>query len=137
GGTTGPPKTYQVTHRQVMLNCLSQATVEATGLSSQDRALPLAPFIHVNGWGLPLACALTGASLVLPVSALNRSRITTRMDAERVTVASAVPTVWYNVCAAISGCKVERPQDLREIMTWGDALPKSVWQSIQNTLKVG
>ena len=136
-GTTGPPKTYQVTHRQVMLNCLSQATVEATGLSSHDRVLPLAPFFHVNGWGLPLTCALTGASLVLPGSDLNPVRITNLMDTERVTAAAAVPTVWYNVCAAIRDGKVERPQELREIMTGGDALPKSVWQSIQNTLKVG
>src|SRR5699024_5945937 len=109
GGTTGPPKTYQVTHRQVMLNCLSQATVEATGLSSVDRVLPLAPFFHVNGWGLPLTCALTGASLVLPGSDLNPVRIAKLMEVERVTVAAAVPTVWYNVCAAIREGKVERP----------------------------
>lgn len=136
-GTTGQPKTYRVTHRSAMLHCLSQATVEATGISSRDRVLPLAPFFHVNGWGLPLTSAMTGASLVLAGGDLQPARVAQLMVAERVTVAAAVPTVWYGVCAAIAEGKAPKPHELREILTGGDALAKSVWQSIQSVLGVG
>lgn len=136
-GTTGSPKTYSVTHRSAILHCLSQATVEATGISSGDRVLPLAPFFHVNGWGLPLTCALTGASLVLAGGDLQPARIARLMVAERVTVAAAVPTVWYGICAAVSAGDAPRPSELREVLTGGDVLAESVWQSITSVLGVG
>ena len=135
-GTTGAPKTYEVTHRAAMLHCLSQASVEATGLSSQDRVLPLAPFFHVNGWGLPLTCALTGASLVLAGGDLKPARLAEVMNAERVTVAAGVPTIWYSVCAAINNGDAIAPGDLREVLTGGDALPEGVWRSLKATLGV-
>lgn len=136
-GTTGRPKSYAVSHRAAVLHCLSQATVEATGLSSSDRVLPLAPFFHVNGWGLPLTTMLTGASLVLAGGDLSPVRIARIMQEERVTVAAAVPTVWFDVCAAIERGEAMRPSALREIFTGGSALPESVWRSIQTTLGVG
>lgn len=136
-GTTGLPKSYEVTHRAAVLHCLSQATVEATGLSSRDRVLPLAPFFHVNGWGLPLTSALTGASLVLAGGDLNPVRVAQVMQKERVTVAAAVPTVWFDVCAAIECGEAIRPTALREVLTGGSPLPESVWKSIRTTLGVG
>lgn len=136
-GTTGLPKSYEVTHRAAVLHCLSQATVDATGLSSQDRVLPLAPFFHVNGWGLPLTAALTGASLVLSGGDLNPARIAKVMQQENVTVAAAVPTVWFDVCAAIERGEATRPSALREVLTGGSPLPESVWKSIRSTLGAG
>lgn len=135
-GTTGAPKTYEVTHRAAVLHCLSQASVEATGLSSRDRVLPLAPFFHVNGWGLPLTCALTGASLVLAGGDMKPTRLIEVMDKERVTVAAAVPTIWYSVCAAIDNGDATAPTELREVLTGGDALPEGVWRSLKSTLDV-
>lgn len=135
-GTTGKPKTYEVSHRAALLHCLSQSSVEATGLSSRDRVLPLAPFFHVNGWGLPLTCALTGASLVLAGGDLHPVRLAEVMDTEHVTVAAGVPTIWYNVCAAISNGDAQVPGDLREVLTGGDALPEGVWRSLKSTLGV-
>lgn len=136
-GTTGLPKSYQVSHRAAVLHCLSQATVEATGLSSRDRVLPLAPFFHVNGWGLPLTAALTGASVVLSGGDLNPARIAMVMEKEKVTVAAAVPTVWFDVCAAVERGEVTRPSALREVLTGGSPLPESVWKSIRSTLDAG
>ncbi|WP_152346224.1 AMP-binding protein [Brevibacterium sp. CFH 10365] len=135
-GTTGAPKTYEVSHRAALLHCLSQASADATGLSSRDRVLPLAPFFHVNGWGLPLTCALTGASLVLTGGNLKPARLAKVMNTERVTVAAAVPTVWYSVCAAINNGEASAPRDLREVLTGGDALPEGVWRSLKSTLGV-
>lgn len=133
-GTTGMPKSYQVSHRAVMLHCLSQATVDAAGVSRKDRVLPLAPFFHVNGWGLPLTCLLTGASLILTGGDLEPERIARILESQNVTVAAGVPTVWHDICAAVVRCELERPTELREVLTGGSLVPKPVWQAIRGTL---
>lgn len=135
-GTTGAPKSYSVSHRAALLHCLSEASVDATGLSSTDKVLPLSPFFHVNGWGLPLTCALTGASIVLAGADVKPARLAGLMDAEAVTVAAAVPSVWFAVCASIATGESVRPSALREVLTGGDALPESVWNSLRTHLGV-
>lgn len=132
-GTTGAPKTYEVTHRAALLHCLSQATVDAAGLSRSDRVLPLAPFFHVNGWGLPLTCALTGASLVLSGRNISPDYLTQVMNDQQVTVAAAVPTVWYTIAEAITAGKADTPTHLREIVTGGDVLHESLYHTLTET----
>ena len=133
-GTTGRPKSYAVSHRAVMLHTLSQATTAASGLHSSDRVLPLAPFFHVNGWGLPLTCALTGASLVLCGGDLAADRVATILSEESVTAAAAVPTVWHDVCAAVAAGHAPRPNRLREVFSGGSAVPQPVVDSVATVL---
>jgi fatty-acyl-CoA synthase len=133
-GTTGQPKTYPVSHRAAMLHTLAQSTVNASGLSDADRVLALAPFFHVNGWGLPLICAMTGASLVLVGGDLDRHRVATVLSAEKVTVAAAVPTVWHDVCSAVASGQAPIPLDLREVVSGGSAVPESLVQAISTVL---
>ncbi|MGH3423110.1 MAG: AMP-binding protein [Nocardioidaceae bacterium] len=134
GGTTGRPKTYEVTHRAALLHALSQATVDATGLSRGDRALPLAPFFHVNGWGLPLTAALTGTSLVLPGRDMGADRLARLIRDERVTVAAGVPTIWHDVCAAVAADPGLRPRDLREVLSGGSPVPLSIVDDVRKLL---
>ena len=117
----------------MVLHTLSQATTEASGLTRADRVLPLAPFFHVNGWGLPLTCALTGASLVLCGGDLAPERVATIIYDEKVTVAAAVPTVWHDVCDAVAGGRAPRPSALREVFSGGSAVPQSVVRSVERT----
>ena len=39
---------------------------DTLGISAPDRVLPVVPMFHANAWGLPYACALVGADLVMP-----------------------------------------------------------------------
>ncbi|MFE5703821.1 AMP-binding protein [Rhodococcus koreensis] len=133
-GTTGRPKSYPVSHRAVILHTLSQATTAASGLHSTDRVLPLAPFFHVNGWGLPLTCALTGASLVLCGGDLAADRVATIIDEESVTAAAAVPTIWHDVCAAVAAGHAPRPSNLREVFSGGSAVPQPVVDAVATVL---
>ena len=133
-GTTGRPKSYSVTHRAALLHTLSQATTEATGLRSDDRVLPLAPFFHVNGWGLPLTSALTGASLVLCGGDLAPARIASILDEESITVAAAVPTVWHDVCSVITAGHAPKPRHLREIFSGGSVVPQPVVDAVASVL---
>jgi fatty-acyl-CoA synthase len=49
---------------------------------------------HVNAWGIPYGAAMTGAKLVFPGPALDGKSVYELIEAERVTFAAGVPTVW-------------------------------------------
>lgn len=134
GGTTGRPKSYEVTHRTALLHALSQASVDASGLSRNDRVLPLAPFFHVNGWGLPLTAALTGSSVVLPGRDMEAKRLARLLRDERVSVAAGVPTIWHDVCAAVGEDSDLRPHDLREVLSGGSPVPRSLVNDVRKIL---
>lgn len=133
-GTTGPPKTYEVSHRAAVLHAVSQATTEASGLSHIDKVLPLAPFFHVNGWGLPLTSAFTGSSLIFCGGNLDAQRLAKILRDEQVTVATGVPTIWYDVCAAVGADPSLEPRDLREVLSGGSAVPQSIESSVKSVL---
>ncbi|WP_406631483.1 AMP-binding protein [Amycolatopsis sp. WGS_07] len=136
-GTTGPAKSYEVTHRDVVLHALSQGAADASGLRAEDRVLPLVPFCHVNGWGLPFVAALTGASLVLPGGDFGPARIAELLSAERITVAAAVPAVWFDVCRHVAELDTVPPFVVREILTGGSAVPCSVVDLVRDVLGAG
>ncbi|QIX27191.1 long-chain fatty acid--CoA ligase [Nocardioides sp. JQ2195] len=133
-GTTGSPKTHTVSHRQALLHCLSQATVDATGLSRKDRVLPLAPLFHVNGWGLPLVSVMVGASLVLPGGDLTPRRLVQVLQEEEVTVAAAVPTVWHDVCEVVLTAPGTKFPALREVLTGGSPVSDWVCSTLRSVL---
>jgi alkanesulfonate monooxygenase SsuD/methylene tetrahydromethanopterin reductase-like flavin-dependent oxidoreductase (luciferase family) len=56
-------------------------------LSERDTILPIVPMFHANCWGIPFACALVGAGLVLPGCSLDALSLTDLLAGERVTFA--------------------------------------------------
>jgi acyl-CoA synthetase (AMP-forming)/AMP-acid ligase II len=62
-GTTGSPKGVILSHRSHWLNAV--AVGWGFGLGERDRYLHTLPIFHVNGWGLPLACAALGVPQVI------------------------------------------------------------------------
>lgn len=62
-GTTAAPKGVVLTHRSHWLNAVSGGW--GFGLGAGDRYLHTLPIFHVNGWGLPLACAALGVPQVI------------------------------------------------------------------------
>jgi acyl-CoA synthetase (AMP-forming)/AMP-acid ligase II len=82
-GTTAAPKGVVLTHRSHWLN----ATVVGWGfgLSEADRYLHTLPMFHVNGWGLPLACAALGVVNVVQRE-VRGEPILERVDREGVTL---------------------------------------------------
>lgn len=96
-GTTGNPKGVVYSHRSAYLHSLSVCTGNALGMSGADVVLPVVPMFHANAWGLPYAAMLAGAALVMPDRFLQGEPLVKLIEAERPTIAGAVPTIWSDV----------------------------------------
>ena len=93
-GTTGNPKAALYSHRSTTLHAYASALPDVMNLSARDAVLPVVPMFHVNAWGIPYSAALTGTKLVFPGPALDGKSIYELLEAEKVTYAAGVPTVW-------------------------------------------
>jgi fatty-acyl-CoA synthase len=96
-GTTGQSKGVIYSHRSLVLHSFACGLDEVFGMSSFDTVLPVAPMFHANAWGLPYACTMLGARLVLPGPNVDAESVLDLMVSERVTIACGVPTVWIGV----------------------------------------
>jgi len=100
-GTTGFSKGVIYSHRALVLHSFACGLGEVFGMSSFDTVLPVAPMFHANAWGLPYACTMLGARLVLPGPHVDPENVLGLMVSERVTIACGVPTVWIGVLEAL------------------------------------
>src|SRR5690242_19300663 len=85
-GTTGNPKGALYSHRSTLIHAYGSALPDALNLSARDVVLPVVPMFHVNAWGLPYACALTGAKLVFPAQHLDGKSLHELFESEKVTM---------------------------------------------------
>src|SRR5579883_2950739 len=93
-GTTGRPKGVVYSHRSLVLHSFGVAMADGIGLSGRDTVMAVVPQFHANAWGLPFAATMVGAKQVLPGPHLDAVSLLDLMEAERVTLAAGVPTVW-------------------------------------------
>lgn len=93
-GTTGEPKGVAYSHRSTFLHALQELGADSYAISRDDCVLPIVPMFHANAHGLPYAAALAGADLVLAGSDVSATHLAEVIERERVTFASAVPTIW-------------------------------------------
>jgi 3-(methylthio)propionyl---CoA ligase len=93
-GTTGNPKAALYSHKSTILHAYAGALPDVMCISSKDSILPVVPMFHVNAWGIPYSAAMTGAKLVFPGAALDGKSVYELIEAEGVTFAAGVPTVW-------------------------------------------
>jgi 3-(methylthio)propionyl---CoA ligase len=98
-GTTGDPKGVLYSHRSNILHAYAMALPDTYCLSASDVMLPAVPMFHANAWGIPYACALMGAKLVLPGSQLDGASLHELFEREGATVTAGVPTVWFGLLA--------------------------------------
>jgi fatty-acyl-CoA synthase len=132
-GTTGPPKGVLYSHRSTVLHCLGTLAAGLIGLSESDVVMPIVPFFHANAWGLPYGAIMAGASLVLPGTSADPAHLLQLMEAERVTVAGAVPTVWTSLVPEL------RAYDLsatRFLLGGGSAVPPALSETYRAALGV-
>jgi fatty-acyl-CoA synthase len=129
-GTTGNPKGVLYSHRSNILHCLGTGLADSTGVTASDRVLPVVPMFHVNAWGLPYACALVGADLVMPGRFLQGEPLAKLIESERVTIAGAVPTIWMDLLRYADEHKPDL-SSLRMVVCGGAAVPESLMRAFE------
>src|SRR5579859_960170 len=100
-GTTGRPKGVIYSHRALVLQSMAECMPIGLNISQQDTLLPVVPMFHVNAWGLPFACTMTGTKLVLPGPHLDAISLLDLFEKEQVTISAGVPTIWFGILQAL------------------------------------
>ncbi|WPB56068.1 3-(methylthio)propionyl-CoA ligase [Xylophilus sp. GOD-11R] len=129
-GTTGHPKGVLYSHRSSVLHAFAVALPDAVGCSATDAILPVVPMYHVNAWGLPYAACMVGAKMVFPGPRLDGASLYELFEAEGVTIASGVPTIWQGLLAHV-GERGLRFHTLRLTGIGGSACPPSMIREFQ------
>jgi len=132
-GTTGNPKGVLYSHRSTLLHASLACMTDGMGMAARDMLFMASPMFHVNAWGMPYACALSGAGMVLPGSALDGASIYSAMKAERVTVALGVPTVWmgFQQYVGAQGLQPREELVLERVLIGGAAAPRTVVETFE------
>ena len=130
-GTTGNPKAALYSHRSTTLHAYAAALPDVMNLSARDSVLPVVPMFHVNAWGIPYSAALTGCKLVFPGGALDGKSVYELMEAEGVTYAAGVPTVWQMLLGHMkaNGLKFSK---LNRTVIGGSACPPAMIQTFRD-----
>jgi acyl-CoA synthetase (AMP-forming)/AMP-acid ligase II len=134
-GTTGAPKGVTYTHRSNYLHTVHQLQADASGLTSRDSVLVAVPMFHANGWGFPFAAPAVGAKLVLPGRHQDGASLANLINAEGVTVAAGVATVWLGLADHLDQVGGDVPSLVR-IMLGGSSVPQALMDRLEKRLGV-
>ena len=134
-GTTGLPKGVVYSHRSAYLHSMGVCLGNTLGISERDRVLPVVPMFHANAWGLPYASVMSGADLIMPDRFLQPEPLVRLIEAERPTVAGAVPTIWNGLLQHIraQGGDIS---SLRLVACGGSAVPHALMEAFEKELDV-
>ncbi|WP_417675730.1 long-chain-fatty-acid--CoA ligase [Pseudodonghicola sp.] len=124
-GTTGNPKGVLYSHRSTVLHSFASNTRDVIGYSAADVVMPVVPMFHVNAWGAPYGCAMSGSAMVMPGPDLHGEALVNLIDNHSVTCAMGVPTIWLGLLAYAkkSGSRLE---SLERTVIGGSACPPSM-----------
>ncbi|RYG12272.1 MAG: long-chain fatty acid--CoA ligase, partial [Burkholderiales bacterium] len=124
-GTTGNPKAALYSHRSTILHAYAAALPDVMSLSARDAILPVVPMFHVNAWGIPYSAALVGSKLVFPGPALDGKSVYELIEAEKVSYAAGVPTVWQMLLGHMKPNNL-RFSTLKRTVIGGSACPPAM-----------
>ncbi|MBS2961924.1 long-chain fatty acid--CoA ligase [Actinocrinis puniceicyclus] len=124
-GTTGEPKGVVYSHRSTFLHALAGQSACMAGTTESDRILTIVPMFHVNAWGIPYGAFLGGATLHMPGPHMGPDGLVDFIEAERSTVASAVPTIW-NWILSYGEARAIDLSSLRLATSGGSAAPRAL-----------
>jgi len=134
-GTTGSPKGVVYSHRSTYLHSLGVCQGNIFGLSERDKVLPVVPMFHANAWGLAYAAVLAGADLIMPDRFLQPEPLVRLIEAERPTLAGAVPTIWSGLLAHVRAHGGDL-SSLRMVPCGGSAVPHALQEAYEKELGV-
>jgi len=130
-GTTGNPKGVMYSHRSSVLHAVGGCMADTHGICWSDRILPVVPMFHANAWGLPYVAGIAGADMIMPSRFLQAEPLVGLIETEKVTVAGAVPTIWWDVLRYADAHQSDL-SSLRTVPCGGAAVPRSLMQAFHD-----
>jgi fatty-acyl-CoA synthase len=134
-GTTGHPKGVVYSHRGLTLHSFGLTMVDSFGINERDVMMPVVPMFHVLAWGTPFACTMVGAKLVFPGPHLQPRDLAELIQAEKVTLAAGVPTLWLGMLGLMEKERYDL-SSLRDMIVGGAAAPQSMLEAYEKKLGV-
>jgi fatty-acyl-CoA synthase len=128
--TTGDPKGVVYSHRSTFLHAMAGCTVDAGATSEKEVSLPAVPMFHVNAWGMPYSCTMAGAKQVFPGSGLIGQPLAELLEAERVTCAAGVPTIWTLLYQHLKEKRYDL-SSLHTLLVGGSAASRAMLENFQ------
>ncbi|MFN0192955.1 MAG: long-chain-fatty-acid--CoA ligase [Aestuariivirga sp.] len=128
-GTTGNPKGVVYSHRSNVLHGMMCCFADAMNLSSRDAIMPVVPMFHANAWSIAFAAPMAGAKLVMPGPKLDGASVFELLNAEKVTITAAVPTVWIMLLQHLEQSAGLKLPSLERVVIGGSACPESVMRA--------
>ena len=129
-GTTGNPKGVLYSHRSTVLHTLCALGAETLAIRNRDCMLAIVPMFHANCWGTPYACAAAGAKVVYPGPFMDGDKLHALIEAEGVTIALGVPTVWLGLINYMKATNT-RIDTVRRTVIGGTAIPESMLRTLE------
>jgi len=134
-GTTGLPKGVLYSHRSNVLHSMTVCLSGSLGLHESDVVLALVPMFHANAWGLPYACLMAGADLVMAGRHTAPEILTGLLVQHQVTFAAGVPTIWQGMLQSMTRAKGQLGK-LERILCGGSAVPLGLQQAYHREVGV-
>ncbi len=131
-GTTGNPKGVVYSHRSQFLHTMGCLQTDSLGISEKDTVLPVVPMFHANSWGLPYACGMAGARLLLPDKFTGDAKSVVELaEEEGATVLAGVPTIWINTVAYLKETGKRLPK-VHTVICGGSAVPRALMEGMDS-----
>lgn len=134
-GTTGAPKGVTYTHRSSFLHTLRLLQADVMAITAADTVLAAVPMFHANAWGLPFAAPAAGARLVLPGRDLDGASLARLINAESVTVAVGIATLWLGLVEHLDATGGATPT-LERVIVGGAPMAPALMDRIEQRLGV-
>src|SRR5262245_61039301 len=126
-GTTGNPKGVLYSHRALVLHTLGICLADSIALTERDVVTPVVPMFHANAWGMPFACVMVGAKMVMPGPHLDAVSLLDLFQRERVTITAGVPTIWFAVLQQLDANPGKYDMStINRMFVGGSAVPQSL-----------
>src|ERR1700694_409255 len=131
-GTTGNPKGVVYSHRSQFLHTMGCLQGDSMNITEKDTVLPLVSMFHANCWGIPYACGLAGAKLLLPDRFLGDAKMIVDLaEQEEATYLGGVPTIWINTAAYLKESGRRLPK-VHTVLCGGSAVPRALMESMDS-----